>query len=293
MSAQNANAVNITGGTISGLTTPLAVADGGTGLNAFGTANYSLTTNGNADALTWMLNDRLDNKHFDILANDDLNDDKFKVPGVYCNQSYTTTPTLLNFPQWIDTGAFLMVVRYLTSNYWLQEITSDEHVRVSRLYRKDLAKWSDWQLDNGGEAFQYKLSTNFSVSAATFTLTPLNTVVEERYSILDTTTGIITPRPGYYLVIGCVMNYGNTLQVRGQIRHRADSSSAWSGQSDTPWAANYLIHSYGTNVITTGIMYFDGNKQCALFSYSSEATTIDYRNTYIQLVKIACEDPVN
>jgi hypothetical protein len=293
MSAQNANAVNITGGTISGLATPLAVADGGTGLNAVGTANYSLVTNGNADALTWMLNDRLDGKHFDILANDDLNDAKFKIPGVYCSQSSTITQTLSNFPQWIGFGSFLMVVRYLTDNYWLQEITSNNHIRVFRLYRKDLSMWSDWQLDNGGEAFQYKLSTNFSVSAGTFTLTPFDTVVEERYSILDTATGIITPRPGYYLVIGCVMNYSNTLQVRGQIRHRADSSSSWSAQSDTPWAANYLIHGYGANVITSRIMYFDGKKQCALFSYSSEATNIDARNTYIQLVKIACNYPIN
>jgi len=46
MSTQNANAVSVTGGTISGLGTPLAAASGGTGLNAPGTAGNVLVSNG-------------------------------------------------------------------------------------------------------------------------------------------------------------------------------------------------------------------------------------------------------
>lgn len=53
MSAQDANAVNITGGTISGLTTPLAVASGGTGLNALGAACQSPVVNSTANALVY------------------------------------------------------------------------------------------------------------------------------------------------------------------------------------------------------------------------------------------------
>ena len=52
--------VAITGGTISGLTTPLAVASGGTGLNALGTASQSMLVNKTADALAWHEVDCLD-----------------------------------------------------------------------------------------------------------------------------------------------------------------------------------------------------------------------------------------
>lgn len=142
MSAQNANAVNITGGTISGLTTPLAVASGGTGLNALGTANYSLTTDGNANALTWMLNDRLDSTHFDIAANTDLN--TLMTPGVYCCQSGAKAATLTNRPADISNSAFLMIVRYITDNYWEQEIKNNEQKCWVRQYQISGTTWSDW-----------------------------------------------------------------------------------------------------------------------------------------------------
>lgn len=45
--------VAITGGTVSGLTTPLAVADGGTGLNALGTIGQCLSVNSAEDALEY------------------------------------------------------------------------------------------------------------------------------------------------------------------------------------------------------------------------------------------------
>lgn len=134
--------VAITGGTVSGLTTPLAVASGGTGLNAYGAANYSLSVNGAGNALTWMLNDRLDNKHFAIAANTDLN--TILTPGTYCCESGATTATLLNKPSTIGNSAFLMIVRYITGNYWQQEIISNENKRWSRQYQISGTTWSDW-----------------------------------------------------------------------------------------------------------------------------------------------------
>ena len=142
MADQNANAVAITGGTISGLTAPLPVASGGTGLNALGTANYSLVTNGSADALTWALNDILNNKHFAITANTDLN--TILTPGTYCCESGATTATLLNKPANMGNSSFLMIVRYITGNYWQQEIISNENKRWSRQYQISGTTWSDW-----------------------------------------------------------------------------------------------------------------------------------------------------
>ena len=48
MASQNANAVAITGGTVSGLSAPLAIASGGTGLITVGTAGQVLTSYGSA-----------------------------------------------------------------------------------------------------------------------------------------------------------------------------------------------------------------------------------------------------
>lgn len=60
MSTQDSTNVNITGGTISGLTTPLAVASGGTGLNALGNATEVPIVNGTGDGLVYCPADLLD-----------------------------------------------------------------------------------------------------------------------------------------------------------------------------------------------------------------------------------------
>ena len=280
MSAQDANAVNITGGEISGLTTPLAVADGGTGLNALGTANYSLTTNGNADALTWMLNDRLDNKHFAIADNTNLND--LLTPGVYCCESGSTTATLTNKPVGMSNSSFLMVVRYITNNYWQQEITINENKRWSRMYQISGATWSEW-LSNG-DVFWFKLSNHQSISSGTFTLVTFNSYVIGSNAILN--NGIVTPYPGTYLVIGAGTCQHAGANWWGQIRLRDNSTASWSGQSDTP-VAFAQVSSNSITSLTTGIYKFDGSRQCGYFQYSSNSNDIDYRYSYIQLIKLS------
>lgn len=193
MSAQNANAVNISGGTISGLATPLAVASGGTGLNALGTANYSLTTNGNANALTWMLNDRLDNKHFAITANTDLN--TILTPGTYCCESGATTATLLNKPSTMGNSAFLMIVRYITANYWQQEIINNENKRWTRQYQISGTTWSDWiplGWCPGVRIVGSGTNTIASTGGSTILATDLNTVVYDDFNGYNTTTHFYT-----------------------------------------------------------------------------------------------------
>lgn len=280
MSAQNANAVNITGGTISGLTTPLAIASGGTGLNALGTANYSLATNGNADALTWMLNDRLDSKHFAIVENTDLN--TILTPGTYCCESGATTATLSNKPANMRDNAFLMIVRYITGSDWQQKIIDNENNCWTRRYRTPTTTWSDWK--NSGDVYWFKLSANQSISSGTFTLATFNTTVLGGNSILD--NGVVTPPPGTYLVIGAGSCYNSGTNWLGQIRLRDNSDASWSGQDATPIFFSYFS-SNSTTSLTTGIYKFDGSRQCGYFQYSSNGNNIDYRYSYIQLIKLS------
>ena len=178
--------VAVTGGTVSGLTTPLPVASGGTGLNALGTANYSLSVNGAGDGLTWSLNNRLDNKHFAITANTDLN--TILTPGTYCCESGTTTATLLNKPSDMGNSAFLMIVRYITANYWQQEIINNENKRWTRQYQISGTTWSDWKYLNHPffQAVQIA-SGNQTISANTTTQLAFNTINRQNY----------TPEAGY------------------------------------------------------------------------------------------------
>lgn len=222
MSAQNANAVNITGGTISGLTTPLAVADGGTGLNALGTANYSLATNGNANALTWMLNDRLDNKHFVITANTDLN--TILTPGTYCCESGATTATLLNKPSTMGNSAFLMIVRYITANYWQQEIISNENKRWTRQYQISGTTWRDWIPLGWHPGFRATGSGNFNVTTSGNTTVPFTTKEYDDFNAFDTTTYTYTfPLAGKWLCYGRIIYYPGTVYA------------AWDNNGLTGW----------------------------------------------------------
>lgn len=112
MSAQNANAVNITGGTISGLTTPLAVADGGTGLNAVGTVGDGLiTARGNTTA--WSAMDCLNIAKTQQILNASLND--YSTPG-----SFEVTGTnVTDRPATATASATAnLVVRRIATHVW-------------------------------------------------------------------------------------------------------------------------------------------------------------------------------
>ena len=282
MSAQDASAVNITGGTISGLTTPLAVADGGTGLNALGTANYSLATNGNADVLTWMLNDRLDSQHFAIAANTDLN--TLMTPGVYCCSSGTTTATLTNKPADMSNTAFLMIIRYITSNYWQQEIISNENKRWSRQYQISGTTWSEWRSFNNDYSWYFQ-PTYTNMAAGTDTLVKFTQTVAGDSTIMS--NGILTPHPGKYLVIGWASkaHSGNgTWMVK--LKTRPNSSGTWSSNSYDPYFENFMSSNSATG-ICTGIYVCDGSKQIGLFARAAQADDVWDVGNGLQIIKIA------
>lgn len=159
MSAQNANAVNITGGTISGLTTPLAVASGGTGLNALGTVGDGLiTARGNTTA--WSAMDCLDIVKTQQILNASLND--YSTPG-----SFEVTGTnVTDRPATATANATAnLVVRRILTHVWQDyyDIYGGNH--FYRSSQDGGTTWSDWKPLSQGAYF----NIYSSVAQTTFT----------------------------------------------------------------------------------------------------------------------------
>lgn len=196
--------VAVTGGTVSGLTTPLPVASGGTGLNALGTANYSLSVNGAGDGLTWSLNDRLNNKHFAITANTDLN--TILTPGTYCCESGTTTATLLNKPVSLNNSAFLMIVRYITGNYWQQEIINNENKRWTRQYQISGTTWGEWSPISSTTYFYIQKTNAQVLTQSALNTIQFNVATQDPASGFDAATySYIVPATGKWFVYANLM----------------------------------------------------------------------------------------
>ena len=276
MSAQDANAVNITGGTISGLTTPLAVADGGTGLNAFGTANYSLTTNGNADALTWMLNDRLDSKHFDIAASTDLN--TLITPGVYCCETGATTATLTNTPVDIGNNSFLMVVRYITGNYWQQEIISHENITWRRMYNIQNTTWDTWRQTTPFPVFHARFTGDVSHSSASYDVVTWDTIIDglNYDNCFNTSTHVFTaPITGSYMFYSLyiVQQSSSMFQTWLAPSSSIGTTKYGSGLPVVNNSANWSGSLYGFGLLNKGdgvVMTWQQSGGKLLYGYASD-----------------------
>lgn len=182
MSAQDSTNVNITGGTVSGLTTPLAVASGGTGLNAFGTAGDGLiTARGNTTA--WSAMDCLDIVKTQQIMNASLND--YNTPG-----SFEITGTnVTGRPATATAGETAnLVVRKIYTHIWQDyyDIWGDK-----RFYRSSTnggTTWSEWEYLNH-PFFQAVQITggNQTISVNTTTQLAFNTINRQNY----------TPEAGY------------------------------------------------------------------------------------------------
>lgn len=142
MSAQNANAVNITGGTVSGLTTPLAVASGGTGLNALGTACQSPVVNSTANALVYAPVDILNCSPANAYWENDLN------TAITAGTRFVSA-TATNRPTYATSGvAALMVVR-VHGTYVRQEYYDSQNGKEFARYTLDGGTtWSVWSQIN-------------------------------------------------------------------------------------------------------------------------------------------------
>lgn len=211
MSAQDANAVNITGGamdsvaitggTISGLTTPLAVASGGTGLNALGTAGQGLLVNKTADALAWHEVDCLDIASLKDSLADGTNLNTITSPGTYWMQNGGTA---VNKPTVTSNDTIRITVKQISSDNIIQTVeTAVSNQRFSRTYTISTTTWSDW---NGQGNMTYYLVA--SVSTQTITTSATTKVLYDTIDFasnnadFDTTTSIYTiPKAGWWMFV--------------------------------------------------------------------------------------------
>ena len=159
MSTQDSTNVNITGGTISGLTTPLAVASGGTGLNALGTVGDGLiTARGNTTA--WSAMDCLDIVKTQRILNASLND--YSTPG-----SFEVTGTnVTDRPATATAGATAnLVVRKIYTHVWQDYYDIWDGNHFYRSSQNGGTTWSDWKPLTQG--FYFNIYS--SVAQTTFT----------------------------------------------------------------------------------------------------------------------------
>ena len=182
MSAQNSDTVNITGGTISGLTTPLAVASGGTGLNAFGTAGDGLiTARGNTTA--WSAMDCLDIVKTQQIMNASLND--YNTPGSF----EITGINVTDRPATATAGGTAnLVVRKIYTHTWQDYYDIWGGKRFYRMSQDGGTTWSDWEYLNHPffQAVQ-RSGGDQAISASTTTQLAFNMISKQNY----------TPEAGY------------------------------------------------------------------------------------------------
>lgn len=243
MAEQNSNNVNITGGTISGLTTPLAVASGGTGLNALGTAGKCLSVNKTEDALEYHPFDCLDvsNVKNALANNTDLN--TITTPGSYWIADATSA---VNRPKVWAGGLMGLTVKELGAGGIVQFANGFGDIHFSRTYNIGANSWSEWRSINGNPCFNVYLSSNTSISCgSSYVLVPFDSIGKDNYGAFSTATHLYTlPLSGFWMFslrVHCVSAilhataylsfYKNATYDFGQYRFFAYQSESWSNLS--------------------------------------------------------------
>lgn len=180
MSAQNANAVNITGGTISGLATPLAVASGGTGLNAVGNSAQVPIVNSTGDGLVYGPADLLDCSVADIYWPLDLN------TAITAGSKWVAA-TATNRPIIAQSGvAAIMTVRSHITRLLQTYYDTYSEKTFTRWSQDSGTTWSEWEYSR-----HVCFLANHNSGNQTLTLNSYNTVQLNAVSI-DTENGFDT-----------------------------------------------------------------------------------------------------
>ena len=190
------NSVAITGGTVSGLTTPLAVADGGTGLNALGTACQAPVVNEYANSLVYHPVEFL--RPF-APAITDLN--TATTPGTWIVSSTAT-----NKPPLATTAYHFLVVRQqrsITNYMWqdFREIGSNK--RFTRYTNDSGTTWSDWigvgDVFGKGHYFEAYRETNYTIPSVGQIVMPFDKKVYDTDNAFNTATHQYTvPISGFW-----------------------------------------------------------------------------------------------
>lgn len=225
MSAQDSTNVNITGGTISGLTTPLAVASGGTGLNALGTVGQAPLVNTAGTALEYTTVDSLKTLGTWAL---DLN--TCTEPGSRFVQMGST-----NKPATASANVATMVVRTQANNTYIHQTYYDlaaGDIVFTRSSTNGGTTWGNWQYVGKKACFHInKTTAQATLTEGVLTTIQFNNAVYDPFGGFDTTTYSYTiPLPGTWFFYGQLMfNISGSSGQRVSIGVIKNSSNVLSG----------------------------------------------------------------
>ena len=140
-----------------------------------------------------------DEPQFNIVKDTDLN--TLLAPGTYCCQSGETCATLKNKPLNMKKSAFLMIVRFITSNWWQQEIISNENMRWTRQYQISGNTWTDWLSNSPTVLFNVRYSKDVPYTSG-YMIIPFDTVNGLNVNQCFDTTNyrFVAPFTGWYLL---------------------------------------------------------------------------------------------
>lgn len=199
MATQNEDDVRISGGTITGLSAPLTVEIGGTGLNSLGMAGHALTTNKAENATQWSAVDAL---NLDNVP--DINSlNAYNTPGTYhVRPNAADAP-----PSWSKGNSCLTVRRFETMiDQKLYDIQNcNEYVRYSA---NSGATWTNWlptiehfvqvvALHGGNQTIDAKVTTKIEFNGFYHPSIFRN----DEFGWNTTNYNFVAPFTGYYLFI--------------------------------------------------------------------------------------------
>ena len=271
------DSVAITGGTVSGLTTPLAVADGGTGLNALGTACQAPVVNENANGLVYHPVEFL--RPFGP-AITDLN--TATTPGTWIVSSTAT-----NKPPSATTAYHVLVVRQqrgITNYMWqdFREIGSNK--RFTRYTNDSGTTWSDWECLN--HPFYHcasRISSNQSISANTMTKLQFNHLRQNNYGVAywdATNSNFTAPYDGWFAFrLDAVFTYSGG-GGSGLHFYLYKNDSQISGKGSATVAGNALRTAvmfvwYATKGDVYDIRVYSGQAQNMMYAYGGSDNNQD------------------
>lgn len=241
--------VAITGGTISGLTTPLPVADGGTGLNALGTLGQAPLVNNAGTALVYRAVDALE--AFGTWALD-LN--TCTEPGSRFVQAGST-----NKPAKASANAAAMVVRTQANNTYIHQtyydLAAGDFV-FTRSSKDSGATWSDW-LPVGATVYFHINKTTAQATLAYGTVSTIefnNALIDPFNGFNAATYSYTIPFTGsWFLYSQLMFNIGGNNGQRVSIGIYKNGSSVFSSILGVPTSSgNQTISCCGTGKFTKG-----------------------------------------
>ena len=254
MSAQDADNVAITGGEISGLTTPLAVADGGTGLNALGNATEVPIVNGTGDGLVYGPADLLECSATNVYWPNDLN--TATTAGTkYVSSSATNRPPIVGG----GVSAVMVVRTHYTSSHngvWQTYYDSNTGYVFSRFSTDRGTTWSEW-LPVGANSYFH---INKTTAQATLAYGTVSTI-EFNNALLDPFNGFNTATYSYTIPFtGCWFLYAQLMfNIGGSTGQRVSVGISKSGTAilscilgASTGAGNQTVSCCGTGKLNKG-----------------------------------------